>query len=148
MTFTQAVESVNAFFESYCDNFNRLNGSAIADLFAYPSHITSDMGDIRDVNLMSIPTKKEWVNEIEHLLDMYRTIGFGSAHILKMTPTEISPRLVQAVIHWAIRDTEGHLLYEFQAIYTLAKLDGELRIAALLHNELPSLLACRSRLQS
>jgi hypothetical protein len=79
---------------------------------------------------------------------MYRAIGFSSARIRKVATTELSPGLVQAMVHWALHDGAGRPLYEFEAAYTLAKLDGAFRIAALAHNEIPRYRACVTRLQS
>lgn len=40
--------------------------------------------------------------------------------------------------HWELLDRAGARLYTFAATYTLAKIEGALRIAALAHNEIPS----------
>jgi len=109
--------AVNAFFESYRAAFERLDAPAIADHFAYPGHITSDTGEIV---LVPITTKHEWIGQIERLLTMYRAVGFASARALKVDATELSPRLVQTLVHWAPYDDAARLLYEFEATYTLA----------------------------
>lgn len=145
MILGETAENVNAFFESYRAAFERLDAPAIADHFAYPSHITSDTGEIV---LVPIPAKQDWTGEIEGLLGMYGAIGFGSARVLNMELTEIPPRLVQAVVLWELRDGEGSILYDFQAIYTLAEIDGALRISAIAHNEIPRYREGLARLQS
>ena len=73
MALSEAAESVNGFLESYRSAFERLDAPAIADHFAYPSHI--------------------------------------------LASTELSPRLVQATVHWALHDRVGGILYRFQATY-------------------------------
>lgn len=145
MTLGETAENVNAFFESYRAAFERLDAPAIADHFAYPSHITSDTGEIV---LNPIPAKQDWIGEIEQLLGMYGAIGFGSARVVNLALTEISPRLVQAVVHWELRDGEGGSLYDFQAMYTLAEIDGALRISAIAHNEIPRYRECLARLRN
>ncbi len=145
MTLSETAHSVNAFFESYRIAFERLDVPAIADHFAYPSHITSDA---REITLIPIAAKQDWISEIERLLAMYRAIGFGSARVLNLAPTELSPRLVQAMVHWALYDGVGRSLYDFQAMYTLAKINDALRIAAISHNEIPRYRECLARLRS
>ncbi len=137
--------SVTAFFESYRLAFERLDAPAIAEHFAYPSHITSDTGQIV---LIPIAAQPEWTAQIAHLLDMYRAIGFRSARILNLAPTALSPRLVQARVHWALDDGGGCPLYDFQALYTLATISDTLRITAISHNELVRYRAYVARLPS
>lgn len=137
--------TVAAFFESYRAAFERSDAQAIAGLFAYPAHITSDAGDIA---LTTVGSEDEWTRQIEQLLGAYATIEVASAHILDLTTTELSPRLHQSVVHWALRTAAGDALYGFQAMYTMAVIDGALRITALAHNELPQLRACLARRQS
>lgn len=144
MTASETAERVNAFFESYRIAFERLDAPAIADHFAYPCHITSDA---REIVPIFVAVKEDWIGEIERLLAMYRAIGFSSARITNLIPTELSPRLVQVLVHWALHDGVGRGLYDFQAMYTLAKVNDTLQIAAIAHNEIPRYRECLARLQ-
>lgn len=145
MALTETTQNVNTFFESYRTAFEQLDASTIADLFAYPSHITSDA---REIGLIPITAKEDWIGEIERLLTMYRSIGFGSARIVNLALTELSPRLAHAMVKWALFDSGGNSLYDFQAMYTLVKINDTLRIAAVSHNEIPQYRECLARLQS
>jgi hypothetical protein len=145
MNTNETVTDVTGFFESYRLAFERLDTSAIADHFAYPSHITSDTGEIV---LSPVVTKPDWIPQIEQLLAMYRAIGLTSARILNLALTELSPRLVQAVVDWALQDDTGSLLYSFQAAYTLAKIDDVVRISGIAHNEIPKYRECLARLKA
>lgn len=145
MTVSETEQSVNTFFESYRLAFERLDASAIAEHFAYPSHITSDA---REIGLISIASQQGWIGEIERLLGMYRAIGFGSARILNLIPTALSPRLAQVRVHWALSDGAGQHLYDFQALYTLAEIDKAFRITAIAHNEIPRYREYLARRQS
>jgi hypothetical protein len=138
----ETTRIMNAFFESYRKSFEESDAAAIADHFAYPSHITSDAGDIV---LTPIPGRQEWIAQLEQLLGAYRTIGVASARILDLQATELSPRLVQANVHWTLHDRAGRDLYDFDALYTLARIDGNLRIAAISHNETSRLRACLAK---
>jgi hypothetical protein len=129
------MNDVTAFFESYRAAFERLDASAIADHFAYPGHMTTDTGEIV---LAPIATREEWIGQIERLVALYRTLDVRSARILDLETTELSRRLVHAVVHWALHDGMARLLYAFEATYTLAQVGADgLRITALAHNELP-----------
>jgi hypothetical protein len=141
----ETAQRVHTFFESYRVAFERQDAPAIAEHFAYPSHLTSDA---REIDLMAVAAKPDWIGQVERLLAMYRAIGVGSAHVLELASTELSPRLVQAVVHWALHDVSGGRLYDFQAMYTLAMIDDALRITAIAHNEIPRYRECLARLKS
>ena len=143
--FSEPPASVNAFFDSYCTAFERSDAAAIADHFAFPCHTTSDTGAMRVIH---VADKAEWAGTIEQLLSMYRVIDVSSARVLALAVAELSPRLVQAVVHWGLHDSAGRDLYDFEATYTLAEIEGALRVAALAHNEIPRYEACVARLQS
>ena len=145
MPTTDLQTSVRAFFDSYRAAFERQDAAAIADHFAYPAHVTSDTGEIV---LVPITNRPEWISKVEQLLGMYRAIGVGSAHVLDLMLTEISPRLLQAKINWALQTAAGEPLYDFEAIYTLAHTAGAFHIAAIAHNELPQYQACYTRLKA
>lgn len=145
MNTNETVIYVTGFFESYRLAFERLDASAIADHFAYPSHITSDTGEIV---LSPVVTKPDWTRQIEQLLAMYRAIGFASARVMNLALTELSPRLLQVVVDWALQDITGSVLYTFQAAYTLAKIDDAFRISGIAHDELPKYRECLARLES
>ena len=145
MPTSDLYSQINAFFDSYRTAFERQDAAVIADLFAYPGHVTSDTGEIV---LVPITSRQEWIGKVEQLLGMYRAIGVGSARVLDLTLTEISPRLIMAQIHWALHTAIGERLYDFAAIYTVTKSDGAYRIAAIAHNELPRYQACYARLKA
>jgi hypothetical protein len=145
MTMNEPASSVTAFFESYRLAFERLDAPAIAEHFAYPSHITSDTGQIV---LIPIASQPQWTAQIEQLLGMYRAIGFRSASVLNLALTELSPRLVQVLVHWALYGDDAGLLYDFQALYTLATINTTLRITTIAHNELVRYREYVVRLQS
>jgi hypothetical protein len=75
-------------------------------------------------------------------------VGFSSARVGKLATTELSPRLVQATVHWALHDAAGRPLYDFDATYSLAKINGAVRIAAIAHNEIPRYRACLAKVRS
>jgi hypothetical protein len=136
---------INAFFYSYRTVFERQDAAAIADHFAYPGLVTSDAGEIA---LVPIANRQEWIGKLEQLLGMYRAIGVATAHVLDLMVTDISPRLVQAHIHWALQNAAGERLYEFDAIYTVAHIGEEFHIMAIAHAEMLHYQACYARLKA
>jgi len=132
-------DEAKRFFESYRDAFGRRDAGAIADHFAYPAHVASDSGQVM---LSPVTSRREWASQIQQLLQMYQQIDFDSAHVLAVSVRELSARLMQACVHWALDDIHGTRLYDFEAIYTLGRFGGEWKIVAMSHNELPRYWAC------
>jgi hypothetical protein len=136
---------VEAFFESYRAAFVRLDAPAIADHFAHPVHVASDTGGA--VHLQAL-TAEEWREALGRILAMYRAIDVGAAHVRELSSDALSPRLVQARVVWSLHDRTGHELYEFNALYTLARHEDSFRIAAIAHDEIPQYRRCLARLQA
>ncbi len=145
MRSTKITADVRAFFTSYCTAFIRQDAPAISKLFANLVHIASDAGD--DVEIR-VATGAEWRKTIDHLLEMYRAIDFGSAEALALGTDALSSRLVQARIRWALYDRASKPLYEFDAMYTLARHTDIFRITAIAHNEIPQYRRCLARLRA
>ncbi len=137
--------AVTRFFESYQAVFERADASAILDHLAFPCHITSEA---REITLTIIPGDMEGLRMVEQILDMYRNVGVAFARVLDLSVGEVSPRLVQALVHWAVYDDTGEVLYDFEAGYFLASIDGTLRISAIAHNEIPRYRECLARVRS
>jgi len=130
---------------TYCTAFIRLDAPAIARHFADQVHIASETGKTVRVQ---VATSAEWRKTIDQLLEMYRAINFGSADATAMSVDALSPRLVQASVHWALRDRTTAPLYEFDALYTLARHEERFRIIAIAHNEIPHYRRCAERIGS
>ena len=145
MRSSKITADVRAFFTSYCTAFIRQDASAIAKLFAYPVHVTSDEG--RNVSVQ-IATADEWRTTIDRLLEMYRAIDVGSVEAIGLATDALSPLLVQARLRWALYDKAKQPLYEFDAMYTLARHTETFRITAIAHNEIPQYRNCLARIRS
>ena len=125
---------VRAFFTSYVTAYVRQDATAICKNFAELVHISGDTGSKVEVH---VATREEMLKTVAHLLEMYRAINFGSAEVLALGTDEMSSRLVQARLRWLLRDKAGAPMYEFDAMYTLARHTEIFRITALAHNEIP-----------
>ncbi len=145
MQSSKITADVRAFFTSYCTAFIRQDAPAIARHFADLVHVASDAGD--DVSV-HVATAAEWRKSIDRLLEMYRAIDVGSAEATGLATDALSPRLVQARLRWALRDRAARPLYEFDAMYTLARHTEIFRITAIAHNEISQYRGCLARVRS
>jgi hypothetical protein len=142
---TYGVESskitadVRAFFTSYATAYIRQDVPAVCRHFADLIHISGDTGERVSVHVETIAGMRETVT---HLIEMYRAIDFGFAEVLALATDEMSSRLVQARLRWLLRDKADKPLYEFDAMYTLARHSDQFRITALAHNEIPQYRRC------
>jgi len=139
---SKITADVRAFFTSYCTAFIRQDALAIARHFADPVHVSSDAGD--DVSV-HVANAAEWRKTIDRILEMYRAIDVGSVEATGLATDALSSRLVQARLRWALSDRGARPLYEFDAMYTLARHTETFRITALAHNEIPEYRNCLAR---
>jgi hypothetical protein len=141
---SRVTADVRAFFTSYCTAFIRQDVPAIARHFADVVHVATDVGD--DVNV-HVANGAEWRTTIERILAMYRAIDVGSVVATGLATDPLSARLVQARLRWALGDKAGSPLYEFDAMYTLARHTETFRITAIAHNEIPEYRRCLATLE-
>ena len=120
------------FFDAYRAAFEALAPAAIADLFAYPCHITSDA---EGVELLSVANREQWARVLERLVAAYRAIGVRAAEVLDLHAVELTPRLAQVRVRWRLADDAGRPIYDFDAAYTLAEFGDARRITAIAHDE-------------
>ena len=145
MSHAQAPEEVSAFFASYKLAAERQDAHALADHYAFPLHVASDIGEIKP---LPFAEKADWVSRIEQLFGMYRAIGAGPGKMLSLSSNELSARLFLVVVHWEIDDVAGEELYNFRAAYTLGRFGDALRICALAACEIPQYMECAARLKA
>ena len=101
----------------------------------------------RDVSVR-IANAEEWRTTIDRLLEMYRAIDVGSVEAVGLATDALSPLLVQARVRWALFDKAKQPLYEFDAMYTLARHTETFRITAIAHNEIPQYRNCLAHIRS
>lgn len=145
MRSSKVTADVRAFFTSYCTAFIRQDVPAIARHFADIVHVATDVGD--DVNV-HVANAAEWRTTIERILEMYRTIDVGSVVATGLATDPLSGRLVQARLRWALSDKAARPLYEFDAMYTLARHTETFRITAIAHNEIPEYRRCLATVEA
>jgi hypothetical protein len=129
------TEQVKVFLGSYASAFQRLDRDAVADRYSYPAHVITYNGGIR---LLAVPSREVWTAVIERILQMYGAMGVRTAAMVDLTVVNISEQVAQARLVWALRGEGDKPLYEFEATYTLALFDGELKIVQVIsENEQP-----------
>jgi|SRR5450631_547552 hypothetical protein len=144
-TSNETVSAVRGLLESYRDAFERLDTAAIADHFAYPSHIA---GDADEIVLLQLSNWQDCLAAVEKVVAMHRELDAPSGSIRDLSIVELSPRLTQASLTMEVHRRTGGMLYDFQAVYTLAETHAGWRIAAIAHNQIPRLLKCMARRQA
>ena len=143
MRSSKITADVRAFFTSYCTAFIRQDAPAIANHYADMVHVASDTGGDISVH---VANAVEWRKTIDRILEMYRTIDVGFVEATGLATDALSARLVQARLRWALSDRAARPLYEFDAMYTLARHTDTFRITAIAHNEIPEYRRCLARL--
>jgi hypothetical protein len=108
-------------------------------------HVATDVGD--DVNV-HVANGAELRTTVDRILGMYRAIDVGSVVATGLATDPLSSRLVQARLRWALSDKAARPLYEFDAMYTLARHTETFRITAIAHNEIPEYRRCLATLEA
>jgi hypothetical protein len=130
-----STEQVKGFLEAYASAFQRLDRDAVADRYAYPAHVVTHDGGVR---LLAVPTREVWTTVIERLLQMYGAMGVRQAVMGDLRVVFLSPLIAQARLTWELRGEGDKPLYEFEATYTVALIEGELKIVQVVsENEQP-----------
>jgi len=133
-----SAEQVRVFLDAYASAFQRLDTEAVADRYSYPAHVVTYNGGVR---LLAVPSREVWTAVIERILEMYRAMGVRGAAIRELRVSDVSPQVALARVRWALQGSGDQPLYEFDATYTLALFDGELKIVHVVsENEQPKFL--------
>ena len=122
----------------YRDAFVRGDVDALVDCFAFPLQVASVVGDEVTV---SVAVAEEWPGVLEGLLGAYRRLEVTDAVTRTLTVDEPVRGVAFVRVHWELQRAGGEPIYDFTALYTMARTDGRLRIVAIAHDELPRLHA-------
>ena len=130
-----------AFFETYRAAFARYDVAALAELFTFPLQV---VGDADEVIPISIASHDEWVSVLDGLFGAYRKLGVANGEPLELATTELTPRVASTRVRWRLQREDSSAIYDFTAVYTVAAVGGQWRVAAIAHDELPKLTAALS----
>jgi hypothetical protein len=128
-------EELRGFFLDYAAAFEARDVAAITALYAYPAHVTSDVGD--SVALIAIMGPEQFKGPLESLLEMYRRVGCKKIRLAELNVEQLSGRMRRATVRWGLVGLADLPLYDFATSYVLARFDGKWRItSAVSHDEM------------
>ena len=90
---------------------------------------------------VSVAHSQDWPEVISGLLDFYRRLEVADAVVLALEISEHLDAVAVIRVHWRLQRVDGVGLYDFTAVYTLARLGDDLKIIAIAHDELAKIRA-------
>ena len=123
--------------EQYRDAFSRSDLHALVDFFGFPLQVVS----VTDAASVSTVERNEWTGVLVRLLDTYKQLGVVNAVQLGLQVNEPMEAVALVQVHWELQGQDDRPIYDFVAVYTLVRIEGQLRIVSIAHDELPKLRA-------
>jgi hypothetical protein len=120
--------TVDDLFTAYARAFETQDAKAAAALYAYPAHVTSDMGT--EVRLLVVPSAEAFLPMLNALMEKYRRDGVKKIRALSVDATELSSRLRTVDVHWGLLGLADLPLYDFDNTYVVARFEQEWRIVS------------------
>ncbi len=113
---------IREFFEQYRAAFNRLDGEAVARLFAVPSGIASEKGYTHWSS--HEPVRSNMVA----LCELYRANGFASAKFEETSFLAQGEHFAVVDLAWRVDRTNGQEPWHFNTTYNLIRTGEEWRV--------------------
>jgi hypothetical protein len=123
--------------EQYRDAFRRRDLDALVEFFGYPLQVVS----VTDGAAVSVVQRTDWTGVLERLLDTYQRLGVVNAVPLALDVSQPMEGVAFVSVHWKLKRQDDRPIYDFAAVYTLVRTEGQLRIVSVAHDELPKLRA-------
>ena len=131
-----SVEETQAFFETYRDAFNRLDGDAVADLWHPQSGITDSGGAEHTARLTWWPEDAPMRANHVALCAAYRGNDYGRADFAIEQHLPLGPNHAFAHLRWTLTRSDGSLLQQFHTGYQLMRTaSGPRVLLAVAHQE-------------
>jgi hypothetical protein len=131
-----SLTETQAFFATYCDAFNRLDGDAVADLWHSSSGITDCEGPGGPARLSWWPDDAPMRANHRALCELYREAGYGQAEFTIEQHLPMGPAHAFAHLHWTLRRPDGSTLQQFYTGYQLIRTArGPRVLLAVAHQE-------------
>ena len=131
-----SLEETQAFFESYRDAFNRLDGNAVADLWHCSSGITDSGGAGASARLTWWPDDAPMRANHIALCGVYRSQDYGRADFRLDHHVPMGPNHAFAHFRWTLTRGDGSLLQQFHTGYQLMRTaTGPRVLLAVAHQE-------------
>ena len=130
--------------EQYRCAFASGDVDALLDCFNFPLQVVSITKERAQV---SIARAEDWPQVLDELLSGYERLSVAEPVPLSLEVTEPVEGVAFVGVHWALQRANGDRVYDFMAVYTLARTDNRYRIVAITHDELPKLRTAMGALQ-
>jgi hypothetical protein len=124
--------------DQYRSAFASADVDALLDCFNFPLQVVSLTTEQASV---SIARTEDWPHVLDELLSGYERLRVVEPVPLSLEVTEPIEGVAFVRVHWALQRANGDPIYDFKAVYTLARTDSRYRIVAIAHDELPKLRA-------
>jgi hypothetical protein len=129
-------EETQAFFETYREAFNRLDGDAVADLWCTASGIADSGGPEGTARLTWWPDDAAMRANHHALCAVYRRADYGRADFTLQQQVPMGADHAFAHLHWRITRRDGSLLQQFHTGYQLMRTArGPRVLLAVAHQE-------------
>ena len=132
------MSAAQEFIEQYGRAFAHADVDALVECFAFPVQVVSVAEDRASVSMAG---PGDWQGVLEGLLGAYKRLRVADVVPLAVEVSEPIDAVAVVRVHWALQRENGGPVYEFTALYTLARQDDRLSIVAIAHDELPKLQA-------
>jgi hypothetical protein len=106
---------IREFFEQYSAAFNRLDGEAVARLYAVPSGIASDKG------YTHWPSFEPVRDNMVALCELYRANGFSTAKFGTASFLAQGENYAIADLSWCVERVNGEAPWQFNTTYNLIR---------------------------
>ena len=125
-----------AFFETYRDAFNRLDGDAVADLWHSSSGITDSGGEHGHARLTWWTDDAPMRANHQALCDVYRHNDYQRADFELESHVPLGHAHAFAHVHWTLKRHDGSVLQQFHTGYQLMRTaQGPRVLLAVAHQE-------------
>ena len=110
-----------AFFDTYREAFNRLDGDAVAALWHCSSGITDSQGDDGQARLTWWSDAAPMHANHVALCELYRQAAYASADFVIEDHVPLGPNHAFAHLQWTLKRGDGSLLQQFRTGYQLMR---------------------------
>ena len=116
MTDSELTSDVRAFFESYQDAFDSIDGQRIAALYHIPTVTMRGDGSIH-----SLQSREELARFFQGVADNYQKDGYAGGRFDELQVSPIGGRSALATMDWQMLRRDGSLIREWRQSYNLVR---------------------------
>jgi hypothetical protein len=127
------------FMDQYRSAFRCADVRALVDCFHLPLQIVSVTDG--QASLSVVADGEEWSGVLERLVSTYQRLGVTEPVPRTLEVLEPMDGVSVVRVQWALRREDGGSVYDFTAVYTLARVGGRLGIVSIEHDELARMRA-------